>query len=106
MKTWMVAAFLLAGCGASSSSSTAQNPDPRKTWASRPECEQLVDHLEGIVLLDRGPNRPDIFQAANLNPANRQHRVDTCTITVTKKDHACLSAANDTRQLEECIKVM
>ncbi len=111
---WTATLLLVGACGAATTQTTAGPPPAQASgreasrWATRAECEQLVDHLQKIVFLDRqvspGHPRYDAFMAQEQDPQWWQSHVDQCTITVTKGDYDCLMRANDTRTADQCYR--
>jgi hypothetical protein len=109
MRKWILTILAAAagGCATSQPSppvtaETAANP---ARWATRQECQQLVDHLDKIVFLNRqvSPARQyPAFLAPEQDPRWWERSVDQCTITVTRSDYECLMRANDTRTADQC----
>jgi len=75
-------------------------------FATRPDCEKLVDHIDEIRFLSAPPAprgaRTNIFRAQNQSPDWHRARVDECTITVDPHDYVCLMKARDTTTASYC----
>ncbi len=76
-------------------------PPPRSNaFATRDECEKLVDHIDKIYFLS-GRER-EIFRAPNQRPDWHRSRVDACTVTVDRHDRDCLFGSNDISTAARC----
>jgi hypothetical protein len=97
---YLLLAALLGACASTEPQSptaaaavdTAPHPGGA-SFATREECEMLVDHLDEVRFLSRP--EPDVFRAHNQSPDWHRARVDECTITVDKRDLACLMRSRD-----------
>ncbi len=75
-------------------------PPAPSGFASRPDCEKLVDHLDSIFMLS-GRNQ-QIFRAPNQRPDWHRSRVDECTIKVDRYDRDCLLGSHDISTAQRC----
>jgi hypothetical protein len=116
-KLLMLAGLAVAACGGTQQRAPAQASGAplrdvgeerakASQFATRPQCERLVDHLEAVTFLSRQKTRFRVlaptFRAENQSPREHQARVDQCTITISRADYECLMAANDTYMLDQC----
>jgi hypothetical protein len=69
-------------------------------FATRQECDELVDHIDAIRSLSTpGPRS---FKAPNQSPDWHRSRVNECTVTVNQLDLACLMRARDIATAARC----
>jgi hypothetical protein len=94
------------GCAASSHQTAATTPTPGNDdpnrWATRPECEKLVDHTLAVLDLDREHPPKNLYLANEQNPDARRTMVDKCTISLNKATYDCMMAAHDTNYMNQC----
>jgi hypothetical protein len=115
MKTWSygVLATLLIGCasspppGPSAPSGSVPGvmdktrpPAQQNGFASRAECEKLVDHLDSVIFLTG--HEQAVFRAPSQRPGFLRARVDECTVTVDRYDRDCLAGSHDVATANRC----
>jgi len=69
-------------------------------FATTPECEKLVDHIDAIYFLSGHERRS--FEAPNQDPEWHQSRVRECTISVSPTDRDCLFGSQDVATASHC----